>query len=152
MLKSTRSLIASSLWQCHGFTSRSQAAVLLAAAGSHASPVVLRIATAVPQGTAWARELSAFARDIKDSSDDAVELKVYFGGIAGSAIDTPTGAVFVRIRQPGVKREERNLTANPRKIPAKASHPIFPVSKPPFPQNCKRREIERTSRKVNPKE
>jgi TRAP-type C4-dicarboxylate transport system substrate-binding protein len=63
------------------------AAVLLAAAGAHASPVVLRIATAVPQGTAWARELSAFARDIKDGTDDAVELKVYFGGIAGSELE-----------------------------------------------------------------
>jgi TRAP-type transport system periplasmic protein len=62
--------------------------VLLAALSSAftaraAEPVTLRIATIAPDGSAWARELRAYARDVETSSEGAVRIKMYFGGIAG---------------------------------------------------------------------
>lgn len=42
---------------------------------------VLRFATLVPDGTAWSRELKAFAREIEDGTHQRV--KFYWGGIAG---------------------------------------------------------------------
>jgi TRAP-type C4-dicarboxylate transport system substrate-binding protein len=44
---------------------------------------VLRMATMAPAGTAWARELNAFARDIEEQSHGSARIKWYFGGIAG---------------------------------------------------------------------
>ncbi len=41
----------------------------------------LRLATLVPDGTAWARELKAFGREIEDGSH--LRVKIYWGGIAG---------------------------------------------------------------------
>jgi TRAP-type C4-dicarboxylate transport system substrate-binding protein len=43
----------------------------------------LRFATIAPEGTAWARELNAFARDVETHTNGAVRVKWYFGGIAG---------------------------------------------------------------------
>jgi TRAP-type C4-dicarboxylate transport system substrate-binding protein len=44
---------------------------------------VLRLATAVPDGTAWAHELRAGARDTERRTNGRVRVKWYWGGIAG---------------------------------------------------------------------
>jgi TRAP-type C4-dicarboxylate transport system substrate-binding protein len=63
---------------------------LCALAGSvvAAEPVTLRFATAAPDGTAWARLFRAMGRDIAADSKGAVLTKWYFGGIAGSELQT----------------------------------------------------------------
>jgi TRAP-type C4-dicarboxylate transport system substrate-binding protein len=48
-----------------------------------AEPVTLRIATIAPSGTAWARELGAYARDVATATNGAVRFKIYYAGIAG---------------------------------------------------------------------
>jgi TRAP-type C4-dicarboxylate transport system substrate-binding protein len=53
-----------------------------------AEPVTLRFATAAPDGTAWARLFRAMGRDIESESKGAVTTKWYFGGIAGSELET----------------------------------------------------------------
>jgi TRAP-type C4-dicarboxylate transport system substrate-binding protein len=45
------------------------------------APPPLRMGTLVPDGTAWARELKAFAREVEDGAH--VRVKFYWGGIAG---------------------------------------------------------------------
>jgi TRAP-type C4-dicarboxylate transport system substrate-binding protein len=47
----------------------------------------LRIATEVPQGTAWAREVQAFSRDVALTTNGQVALKWYLGGIAGDDVE-----------------------------------------------------------------
>jgi TRAP-type C4-dicarboxylate transport system substrate-binding protein len=44
------------------------------------------MATMAPAGTAWARELNAFARDLAAQSHGLVRVKWYFGGIAGDEV------------------------------------------------------------------
>ncbi len=66
---------------------------LSAAAGAD-QPVILRIATPAPDGTAWARELKAFARDISAQTNGALQVKWYLGGIAGDEVQ-----VMERIRR-----------------------------------------------------
>jgi TRAP-type C4-dicarboxylate transport system substrate-binding protein len=61
-------------------------ALALALLGPHLAfaadtPPPLRFATLVPDGTAWARELKAFAREVEDGAHQRV--KFYWGGIAG---------------------------------------------------------------------
>jgi TRAP-type C4-dicarboxylate transport system substrate-binding protein len=59
-------------------------ALLLVGSGIAAAadpPPQLRIGTLVPDGTAWARELKAFAREVEDGAHQRV--KFYWGGIAG---------------------------------------------------------------------
>jgi TRAP-type C4-dicarboxylate transport system substrate-binding protein len=60
---------------------------ILAAASSTATaaePVhVLRLASAVPEGTAWAREGKAFAREVEALTHGQVHIKWYLSGIAG---------------------------------------------------------------------
>jgi TRAP-type transport system periplasmic protein len=51
---------------------------------AHADPITLRIATVAPDGTAWAREFRAWARDVELATEGKVRAKIYFGGIAGS--------------------------------------------------------------------
>jgi len=53
-----------------------------------ADPITLRFATAAPDGTAWARLFRAMGRDIEADSKGAITTKWYFGGIAGSELDT----------------------------------------------------------------
>src|SRR4051812_32940032 len=48
---------------------------------------VLRMASVVPEGTAWARELKAFSREVAQSTNDEVHVKWYLGGIAGDDIE-----------------------------------------------------------------
>jgi TRAP-type C4-dicarboxylate transport system substrate-binding protein len=46
-------------------------------------PIVLRMAAIAPEGTGWARELKAMARDLEAATHGAVHMKWYLGGIAG---------------------------------------------------------------------
>lgn len=45
------------------------------------TPPPLRLGTLVPDGTAWARELKAFSREVEDGAH--LKIKIYWGGIAG---------------------------------------------------------------------
>jgi TRAP-type C4-dicarboxylate transport system substrate-binding protein len=47
----------------------------------------LRIATAAPDGTSWANTFNSFARDISKQTHGEIELKFYFGGIAGDEME-----------------------------------------------------------------
>jgi TRAP-type C4-dicarboxylate transport system substrate-binding protein len=52
---------------------------------AHAAPAhVLRFATAAPDGTEWARMSRSFAREIEEETKGEVQVKWYFGGIAGN--------------------------------------------------------------------
>jgi TRAP-type C4-dicarboxylate transport system substrate-binding protein len=59
-----------------------------ALAETHAGgqPIVLRMATAAPTGTRWARESVAFTRDVVELTHGEVSMKWYFGGIAGDEL------------------------------------------------------------------
>lgn len=46
-------------------------------------PIVLRMAAIAPEGTGWARELKATARELETATHGAVHMKWYLGGIAG---------------------------------------------------------------------
>ncbi len=70
-----------------------------------AEPRVLRMAAIAPEGTAWARELKAFARDVTTATNGELVLKWYLGGIAGDELtaisrvqkgqlDGAAGAIF----------------------------------------------------------
>ncbi len=50
---------------------------------SRADEVTLRMGTMAPDGTAWARELKAFARQVESGTSGQVRIKWYFGGISG---------------------------------------------------------------------
>jgi TRAP-type C4-dicarboxylate transport system substrate-binding protein len=99
---------------------------LFAAIGS-ADPITLRMAAIAPDGTSWAHELHAFARDIETGSRGELHLKWYLGGIAGDELgalermrrgqlDGAAGAIFCQrlapslgaVRLPGMyqSREE----------------------------------------------
>ncbi len=54
---------------------------------AHADPRVLRIASVAPDGTAWARELKAFAREVDEQTHGEVHIKLYLGGIVGDEIE-----------------------------------------------------------------
>jgi TRAP-type C4-dicarboxylate transport system substrate-binding protein len=45
--------------------------------------ITLRMAAIAPDGTGWARELRAFARDLETTTHNGVHVKLYLGGIAG---------------------------------------------------------------------
>ncbi|HXU71535.1 MAG TPA: TRAP transporter substrate-binding protein DctP [Polyangia bacterium] len=61
---------------------------------ARADPVVLRMATVAPDGTAWARELRAGAREVEDRTNGRLRIKWYFGAIGGDEL-----TVQRRIRQ-----------------------------------------------------
>jgi TRAP-type C4-dicarboxylate transport system substrate-binding protein len=62
---------------------RALVALLLFSSVAQAEPITLRLATVAPEGTAWARELHAFRRDVEKETDGRVQLKWVLGGIAG---------------------------------------------------------------------
>src|SRR5581483_9929308 len=64
------------------------AAAVLSATLAHAAPVTLRIATAAPDGTAWARVFRVMAREIETESKGEIKTKLYFGGIAGDELQS----------------------------------------------------------------
>jgi len=57
--------------------------VVSAAWTAHADPTVLRLAAIAPDGTNWARDLRAFGREAEAASSGQLQVKWYFGGIAG---------------------------------------------------------------------
>jgi TRAP-type transport system periplasmic protein len=62
------------------------AVAVLLLAGSARAERVLRIATIAPEGTAWARELRAFARDVSTQTAGRLGIKWVLGGIAGDDV------------------------------------------------------------------
>jgi TRAP-type C4-dicarboxylate transport system substrate-binding protein len=62
-------------------------ALSAACAVADASPRTLRIATVIPEGTSWARELNAMAREVEAATDGQLKLKFYLGGIAGEELE-----------------------------------------------------------------
>jgi TRAP-type C4-dicarboxylate transport system substrate-binding protein len=80
-------------------------------------PITLRMAAIAPDGTGWARELRAFARDVESGTQGAVRMKWYLGGVAGdetaaldrirrNQLDGAAGALFCATLAPtlGVTR------------------------------------------------
>lgn len=62
---------------------------LLATAGRvSAEPQTLRFATIIPDGSAYAREAKAFARDVEIATAGRVRVKWLFGGLAGDEMQT----------------------------------------------------------------
>jgi TRAP-type C4-dicarboxylate transport system substrate-binding protein len=59
---------------------------LLAFTVAAQAKTTLRMATVVPDGTNWARELRAFAREVSEATNGEVAVKFYFGGIAGDDV------------------------------------------------------------------
>jgi TRAP-type C4-dicarboxylate transport system substrate-binding protein len=59
-----------------------------------AEPITLRMATVAPEGSAWARVLRSYARDVETESDGTVRIKLYLGGIAGDEME-----VLARIKR-----------------------------------------------------
>jgi TRAP-type transport system periplasmic protein len=64
------------------------ALLVLGSASAAADPVVLRLASPAPDGTSWAREGRAFARDVESTTHGAVKFKFYLGGITGDEVET----------------------------------------------------------------
>jgi TRAP-type C4-dicarboxylate transport system substrate-binding protein len=61
--------------------------LLLSALASAQETRTLRIATVVPPGTSWARELNALARNVASATDGKLQIKLYLGGIAGDEME-----------------------------------------------------------------
>ena len=63
---------------------------LLLAAPSvlRADPITLRLASVAPDGTAWARELKAFGREVAATTHDNLQIKWYLSGIAGDELQS----------------------------------------------------------------
>ena len=64
------------------------ALVAVAPSLAHGDPVTLRLASVAPDGTAWARELKVFGREVAATTREAVQVKWYFGGIAGDELQS----------------------------------------------------------------
>jgi TRAP-type C4-dicarboxylate transport system substrate-binding protein len=62
------------------------ALVAIWTAVAHAAPVTLKLATVAPDGTEYAREFRAFARNVETETGGAVTIRWYFGGIAGDEL------------------------------------------------------------------
>src|SRR4051812_22406888 len=67
--------------------------LVVASASARGDEVTLRMGTMAPEGTAWARELNAFSRDVQARTHDQVRIKWYWGGISG---DEPTMGARIR--------------------------------------------------------
>jgi TRAP-type C4-dicarboxylate transport system substrate-binding protein len=59
------------------------AMLMLVGAVAWADPVVIRMATVAPEGTGWANECKAFARDIEQRTNGRVRIKWYMNAVAG---------------------------------------------------------------------
>jgi TRAP-type transport system periplasmic protein len=69
-------------------------ATALTARRAAADPTAVRMASMAPEGSAWARELKAYGRDLEALSAGEVRLKLYLGGVAGDE-----AAVLPRIKK-----------------------------------------------------
>src|SRR5690606_15020752 len=64
------------------------AALLAALAGPlAAAPKTLKLATLVPEGSVWDKELRAMAAEVEKRTQGRVELRIYPGGVAGDEPD-----------------------------------------------------------------
>lgn len=63
------------------------AACLLCARAAAADPTVLRLASVAPDGTAWANELRAYAREAEQEAEGALRIKWYLGGVLGDELE-----------------------------------------------------------------
>jgi TRAP-type C4-dicarboxylate transport system substrate-binding protein len=70
-------------WLRSAFVVGALLATALLGGATRAEPVTLRMASVAPDGTAWAREVRAFAREIESATGGDVHVKWYLGGIAG---------------------------------------------------------------------
>lgn len=62
--------------------------VMLLAVPATAEPrFVLRMATAAPDGTAWAREMKAMAREVETATHGSVSIRWFWSGIAGDDLE-----------------------------------------------------------------
>jgi TRAP-type C4-dicarboxylate transport system substrate-binding protein len=61
--------------------------VALLSSVAYGDPQVVRLATIAPEGTAWAREMQAFARDVDAGTAGRVRIKWYYGAIAGDDLE-----------------------------------------------------------------
>jgi TRAP-type C4-dicarboxylate transport system substrate-binding protein len=66
----------------------------LLATPARAEPLTVRIATVAPEGSAWAREIAAWGRDVQAGAAGVVRLKIYYSGIGGDEF-----TVIQRIRR-----------------------------------------------------
>jgi TRAP-type C4-dicarboxylate transport system substrate-binding protein len=57
--------------------------LLLAATARADGPIVLRLATIAPRGSAWAREIDSFSAEVTTKTQGEVRLKWYMDGVAG---------------------------------------------------------------------
>jgi len=57
--------------------------ITFASSLAHADPVTLRLSTIAPEGSGWAREFAAWARDIEQGTHGAVHVKMYYSAIGG---------------------------------------------------------------------
>lgn len=73
-------------WLRHTFTV--VLTVLGAAAATAEEPTIIRFGTVAPEGSGWAREGLAFARDVEQRTRGRVKVKLYFGGITGDEMQT----------------------------------------------------------------
>jgi TRAP-type C4-dicarboxylate transport system substrate-binding protein len=63
-------------------------ALVLATSGARAAePIVLRVGSAAPDGTGWAREFRAFARYVEAEAKGALRIKLYMNSVAGDEIE-----------------------------------------------------------------
>jgi len=87
---------------------------LLGHGGAGAEPRVLRMAAIAPEGTSWARELKAFARNVEADTAGELKLKWFLGGIAGDEmqaiarvgkgqLDGVAGAILCQSLAPSLK-------------------------------------------------
>jgi TRAP-type transport system periplasmic protein len=49
---------------------------------------VMRLATAAPEGTAWARAMAEFGREVESATNGGIRVKWYFGGVAGDEVES----------------------------------------------------------------
>ena len=57
---------------------------LMALSSSQALAATLKIATVVPNGSSWMKEMKAAAKEVKQKTDGRVKIKYYPGGVMGS--------------------------------------------------------------------
>jgi TRAP-type C4-dicarboxylate transport system substrate-binding protein len=57
---------------------------LMALSSSQALSATLKIATVVPNGSSWMKEMKAAAKEVKKNTDGRVKIKFYPGGVMGS--------------------------------------------------------------------
>ncbi|MCU1276864.1 MAG: TRAP-type C4-dicarboxylate transport system, substrate-binding protein [bacterium] len=63
------------------------AVAVLALAAPAEAQTVIRMATPVPEGTAWWREIRTFQNVVEKETGGQVRFKIYFGGIAGDELE-----------------------------------------------------------------